>query len=73
MPENGRLTPSFLTVPSDKLIAKRFVKKQQMRWTPQGAHLLLQVRVHVLNDELGAAFQRSYAKLGSGPEAQLAA
>jgi hypothetical protein len=33
----------------------------------------LQVRVHVLNDELGAAFQRSYAKLGSGPEAQLAA
>jgi hypothetical protein len=42
-------------------------------WTPQGAHLLLQVRVHVLNDELGAAFQRWYPKLGSGPEAQLAA
>jgi hypothetical protein len=55
-----------------RLIAKRFVK-QQMRWTPQGAHLLLQVRVHVLNDELGAAFQRWYPKLSSGPEAQLAA
>jgi len=50
----------------NQLIAKRFVKKQQMRWTPQGAHLLLQVRVHVLNDELGAAFQRWYPKLSSG-------
>jgi hypothetical protein len=55
------------------LIAKRFVKKQQMRWTPRGAHLLLQVRVHVLNDELGTAFQRWYPKLGSGQETQQAA
>ena len=46
---------------------------QQMRWTPQGAHLLLQVRVHVLNDELGAAFQRWYPQIGSWQEAQLAA
>jgi hypothetical protein len=36
------------------------VKKQQMRWTPRGAHLLLQVRTHVLNDELAADFQRWY-------------
>ena len=35
-----------------KVIAKRFVKKQQMRWTPRGAHLLLQVRTQVLNHEL---------------------
>lgn len=26
-------------------------KKQQMRWTPKGAHLLLQVRTKVLNGE----------------------
>ena len=26
-------------------------KKQQMRWTPKGAHLLLQVRTKVLDDE----------------------
>jgi hypothetical protein len=26
------------------------VKKQQMRWTPRGAHLLLQIRTRVLNN-----------------------
>jgi hypothetical protein len=35
---------------------RRFVKKQQIRWTPRGAHLLLQTRTHVLNDELAATF-----------------
>jgi hypothetical protein len=34
------------------------VKKQQMRWTPRGAHLLVQVRTRVLNDELAADFHR---------------
>jgi hypothetical protein len=34
------------------VISKRMVKKQQMRWTPRGAHLLLQVRTRVLNDTL---------------------
>jgi len=29
--------------------AKRMVKKQQTRWTPCGAHLLLQIRAKVLN------------------------
>lgn len=33
------------------------VKKQQMRWTKKGAHLLLQVRVKTLNDELCRKFE----------------
>ena len=36
------------------------VKKQQMRWTPRGAHLLLQVRTRVLNDDLADDFRRWY-------------
>ncbi len=36
------------------------VKKQQMRWTPRGAHLLLQVRSYTLNDDLQATFNRWY-------------
>jgi predicted AAA+ superfamily ATPase len=28
----------------DHVISRRMVKKQQMRWTPRGAHLLLQIR-----------------------------
>jgi len=40
------------------VISKRMVKKQQMRWTPQGAHLLLQVRRRVLNEQLADDFHR---------------
>jgi hypothetical protein len=40
----------------NQLVAKRFVKKQQMRWTPRGAHLLLQIRVQALNDDLQTSF-----------------
>lgn len=31
-----------------------------MRWSQRGAHLLLQVRTHVLNNELRERFQRWY-------------
>jgi hypothetical protein len=68
-----RISTGFVESTINQLVAKRFVKKQQMRWTPRGAHLLPQVRVHVLNDELGAASQRWYPKLGSGQEARQAA
>ena len=40
--------------------AKRFCKKQQMQWSKEGAHLLLQTRVRTLNGELGAIFKRWY-------------
>ncbi len=36
------------------------VKKQQMQWTPEGAHLLLQTRTRVLNDELEGVFRQWY-------------
>jgi hypothetical protein len=38
------------------VVSKRFVKKQQMRWTRHGAHLLLQTSVQVLNDDLRGTF-----------------
>jgi hypothetical protein len=44
----------------NQVISRRMVKKQQMRWTPRGAHLLLQVRTRVLNDDLAADFARWY-------------
>ncbi|MGH3867191.1 MAG: hypothetical protein ACRDQ4_13815 [Pseudonocardiaceae bacterium] len=37
------------------------VKKQQMRWTPRGAHLLIQIRTRVLNDQLAGDFRRTRA------------
>jgi hypothetical protein len=57
----------------NQLVAKRFVKKQQMRWTPRGAHLLLQIRVQELNDDLHTNFKRWYPSLRNPPEARLAA
>ena len=44
------------------------VKKQQMRWTPRGAHLLLQVRTRVLNDQLANDFRRWYPGLARAPD-----
>jgi hypothetical protein len=34
------------------VIAKRMVKKQQMRWSPHGAHRMLQIRCRVLDGQL---------------------
>jgi hypothetical protein len=39
-----------------------------MRWTPRGAHLLLQVRTRVLNDQLVAEFRRWYPGLSRAPD-----
>ena len=36
------------------------VKKQQMRWSPRGAHLLLQIRTRVLNETLADDYRRWY-------------
>ena len=36
----------------NRLVAKRFVKQQQMRWSRTGAHYLLKVRSSVLNGDL---------------------
>ena len=47
----------------NQVISRRMVKEQQMRWTEPGAHLLLQVRTRVLNDDLRATFERWYPGL----------
>ena len=54
------ISSAFVESAVNQVVSKRMVKKQQMRWTPRGAHLLLQVRTRVLNDELAADFQRWY-------------
>ncbi|MBV8609090.1 MAG: ISKra4 family transposase, partial [Singulisphaera sp.] len=58
-----RIATSFAESTVNQVISKRMVKKQQMRWTPRGAHLLLQVRTRVLNDALRPTFERWYPGL----------
>jgi hypothetical protein len=41
----------------NSLVAKRIVKKQQMRWSLHGAHMLMEVRAAELNGELRNRFR----------------
>jgi hypothetical protein len=52
------LSSSIAESTVNQVISRRFVKKQQMRWQPETAHLLLQVRTRTLNGRLRETFQR---------------
>jgi hypothetical protein len=62
------IATGFVESAVNQVVSKRLVKKQQMRWTPQGAHGLLQVRARVLNQQLRADFERWHPRLQSTPE-----
>src|SRR5215475_1122983 len=58
---NGEpIATGFVESTVNEVVSKRFCKKQQMQWSKEGAHLLLQTRVRTLNGELSAIFQRWY-------------
>jgi hypothetical protein len=58
---NGEAISSALAESTvNQVISKRMVKKQQMQWTPEGAHLLLQSRTRVLNGDLDTLFREWY-------------
>ena len=54
------ISTAFVESTINQVVSKRMVKKQQMRWTKRGAHLLLQVRTQVLNDEWRGTFCQWY-------------
>ena len=58
---NGEpIATGFVESTVNEVLSKRFCKKQQMQWSKEGAHVLLQTRVRTLNGELGAIFKRWY-------------
>ena len=44
-------------------VGKRFAKRQQMRWSKRGAHLMLQTRTRALDGTLRAKFEQWYPGL----------
>lgn len=60
---NERISTAFVESTVNEVISKRMVKQQQMRWTKKGAHLLLQVRIQVLNDTLKQRFHKWYPNM----------
>ena len=59
-----RVSTSPVESAMNHLINHRMNKKQQMRWTPKGAHHLLQVRTALSNGTLGAVMARWYPGFG---------
>lgn len=63
---NGeRISTGFVESTVNQVISKRMVKKQQMRWSKKGAHLLLQVRTKVLDGDWRETFERWYPELAT--------
>ena len=54
------ISSSFVESTVNEVVTKRMVKKQQMQWSEQGAHYLLQTRTATLNGDLGHYFERWY-------------
>ena len=68
---NGeRIASSFVESAVNQVISKRMVKLQQMQWTQRGAHLLLQIRTRVLNEEWEDTFRRWYPRFRPQTEGQ---
>jgi len=65
--QGERISTSFVESTVNYVVSKRMVKKQQMQWTPKGAHLLLQVRTQVLNGDWEATVRGWYAGFRSEP------
>jgi len=63
------IATGFVESTVNEVVSKRFCKKQQMQWSKEGAHLLLQTRVRTLNGELSAIFKRWYPDMDLEAEA----
>lgn len=64
------ISTSFVESTINEVIAKRMVKKQQMQWSQQGAHYLIQTRTAVLNDDLKTQFEHWYPGIKLGDETE---
>jgi hypothetical protein len=58
---NGeRISTAFVEATVNRVISRRFAKKQQMQWSKKGAHLLLQTRTKTLDGTLRNLFTQWY-------------
>jgi hypothetical protein len=67
-----RISTGFVESAINQIVDKRCDKRQSMRWTPRGAHLLLQTRTRVLNGDLDQLIRRRYPAFRRPPHTSLA-
>ena len=54
------IATGFVESAVNQIVSKRFAKLQQMQWTKEGAHLVLQTRTQVLDNRLEKTFRKWY-------------
>lgn len=59
------ISTAFVESTVNEVVAKRMVKKQQMQWSPAGAHYVPQTRTAVLNEELRGQFEEWYSAMAA--------
>lgn len=69
--EEGQLvSTAFVESLVNYFVSKRFCKKQQMQWSRKDAHLLIQVRAKVINNELRGVFKKWYKDFDTNQSVQ---
>ena len=66
--ENKPIPTAMAESAVNLIINARMYKRQQMRWTPRGAHLLAPVRCALIDDDLPAKLATYYKKMSELPE-----
>ncbi|WP_018431432.1 ISKra4-like element ISUnCu7 family transposase [Hoeflea sp. 108] len=64
-----RVSTAFVESTVNVVVGKRFSKLQQMRWSKEGAHLMLQTRTRALDGTLRRKFEQWYPGLASNNSA----
>ena len=60
-----RISTAFVESTVNTVVGKRFAKRQQMRWSRPGAHLMLQTRTRTLDGTLRRKFEEWYPGLAT--------
>jgi len=68
-----RVSTGFVESTVNTVVGKRFCKRQQMRWSKNGAHLMLQTRTRTLDGTLRGKFEQWYPGMKQSGEDKMAA
>lgn len=68
-----RVSTGFVESTVNVVVGKRFCKRQQMRWSKEGAHLMLQTRTRTLDGTLRTKFEQWYPSMKNNDQTKIAA